>query len=625
MSEKKYSAKDRNYFDACNGDADARSALFSRVSPKLFFASEMYTQDPSLAEETVREFFEHAYEEPKKNHRVFETDALRSVLEASVSKVPYEFPELSEDLPVLPAPEDDPEEIDLEPFEKDIILRNVFSALELPFREALLMRYLEKLSPKKIAVLKHIPEDSAELLVKDAEVRAAYEMSLSGADCFGRTPLQFFADLMEEKRTGRLPKKKVPGKVIVFDLPEEEVKPVSDQKIERTVQNAEKERAQKVLSYARRITLLFTVIVLCLCAIPVRFAMIKAEEKKKEIAHEKALQSLQISFVTEDGEEIQNFEYGAQAVQARSLVESHTGNLEILGDAYIDPSSLTPYETVYRLSTEDEYGEPVSWDVVRHYSVSDTTGPVIVLKSTAVELFSTGSYDPKSNIDSVTDEVDGHLEYAEKEPEALSEDAWGRIYENGWYTVTGNVNPSAKGTYSVKVTASDKHGNRTEESYTVVVSLLWEGARDTSITTGYQAANKTYLYNYLTGTVGLTRAAACGVLANCCQESWFRPEAYDNYYGQDYRGICQWGGGRLEGLYSFCERNGYDWETIEGQAAYIGYELQGTYSFVLRQMMACPNTAQGAYDAAEIFRSQYEVSAYKSKISATAAAYFINE
>lgn len=113
------------------------------------------------------------------------------------------------------------------------------------------------------------------------------------------------------------------------------------------------------------------------------------------------------------------------------------------------------------------------------------------------------------------------------------------------------------------------------------------------------SANVTTTYNYLVGTMGLNSAAACGVLANIEYESDFNPNLTGDY-GTSY-GICQWHNERWDNLKSYCNRNGYDWRSLNGQLHFLQYELTyctGDTGSTLSKLKAASNTAQGAYQAA---------------------------
>lgn len=102
------------------------------------------------------------------------------------------------------------------------------------------------------------------------------------------------------------------------------------------------------------------------------------------------------------------------------------------------------------------------------------------------------------------------------------------------------------------------------------------------------------IFNYLKEK-GLNNAAICGILANIQYESNFNLDSLGD--GGTSYGICQWHNGRWTNLKNYCNQNGYDWHSLEGQLEFLLYELetsaQGTYN-VLKSV---PNTAQGAYNA----------------------------
>ncbi len=119
------------------------------------------------------------------------------------------------------------------------------------------------------------------------------------------------------------------------------------------------------------------------------------------------------------------------------------------------------------------------------------------------------------------------------------------------------------------------------------------------------SANTRYIYNYLTKTMGLNHAAACGVLANIQMESGFNPLALGD--GGTSYGICQWHNERFNSLISYCNSIGLDYNTLDGQLANLNRELSGAYSGILAYIRSVPNTAQGAYDAGYYWCVNFEI------------------
>ena len=91
-------------------------------------------------------------------------------------------------------------------------------------------------------------------------------------------------------------------------------------------------------------------------------------------------------------------------------------------------------------------------------SVKDTKKPVIKLKKEKVEITAGDKFDVASNIESVKDPVDGDIKKSEDK----------KLTKNG-YLITSDVNVKKAGSYTVKVTAYDVNGNKTESSYKVTV------------------------------------------------------------------------------------------------------------------------------------------------------------
>ena len=94
-----------------------------------------------------------------------------------------------------------------------------------------------------------------------------------------------------------------------------------------------------------------------------------------------------------------------------------------------------------------------------------------------------------------------------------------------------------------------------------------------------QMAVEREVYAFLTGELGLTTAAACGVLANIEHERSFRPTVVGDK-GTSY-GLCQWHNERFTALRGYCNALGLDYRTVDGQMAYLRYELGNRYTNLL--------------------------------------------
>ncbi len=120
------------------------------------------------------------------------------------------------------------------------------------------------------------------------------------------------------------------------------------------------------------------------------------------------------------------------------------------------------------------------------------------------------------------------------------------------------------------------------------------------------ASNEEETFFFLTDTLGYSGAAACGIMANIRAESNFYPGAYNS---SGAYGLCQWMGGRRGSLYGFCDSNGYDSDSLEGQLAFLDHEMKTRYPGVYNYLMSVDNTSEGAYDAAYHMCYYYEAPA----------------
>ena len=265
---------------------------------------------------------------------------------------------------------------------------------------------------------------------------------------------------------------------------------------------------------------------------------------------------------------------------------------------------------------------------------ADTASPVITLASDTVSLEVGESFNPGSLVVSINDETDGPLEYTE-------------ALVPGTFTLTSDVNTDTPGSYTVTVTAADKGGNRTERTVSVTVKepeptpaptptptpspTPSPTPASTPAPTPKPAVNgvpnssdpKGQIYNFLTGSMGFSKAQACGILANMHRESRFNSTA-DN--GLGYYGLCQWGGERKDNLFDWCEKNGYDPETIDGQLHFLQYEMPLYYPNTTAQLRACSNDEEGARRACWIFAIGYEVAGeYYAEMSMDKAAEYFNQ
>ena len=118
--------------------------------------------------------------------------------------------------------------------------------------------------------------------------------------------------------------------------------------------------------------------------------------------------------------------------------------------------------------------------------------------------------------------------------------------------------------------------------------------------------NETIIYQYLRNDLQLNEAGASGVLSNLFFESSFNPNASSP--GGSYYGIVQWGGGRKTNLESYAASLGVDRSDLKAQLDFMKQELNmAYYRSVYNDLLSVDNTADGAAQAADIFKRRYEV------------------
>ena len=148
---------------------------------------------------------------------------------------------------------------------------------------------------------------------------------------------------------------------------------------------------------------------------------------------------------------------------------------------------------------------------------------------------------------------------------------------------------------SIEVT----HGNSSEDN--VMASLMSADGymnAGTIVHVEYPSDESAIFY-FLTEHMGMPASSACGVIANIEHESNFNPNALGD--GGTSYGICQWHNpSRWDQLIAFCNDNGYDWETMDGQLYYLEYEItQGgeAYTGIYSVLMSQADNSLGAYQA----------------------------
>ena len=148
-------------------------------------------------------------------------------------------------------------------------------------------------------------------------------------------------------------------------------------------------------------------------------------------------------------------EYGRGSVNPTSYVRCSDPSVELSAPS-IDTSQTGAKSVVFTLRKGRSQRQ-----ATLSFTVADTQAPSISLSSGTVSVKEGASYDPRSNVRSVSDPVDGSLSYVSSAPAS---------YGNGWYTVSGSYDTGTPGSYTLRVTACDRNGNRTTRDFTLRVT-----------------------------------------------------------------------------------------------------------------------------------------------------------
>lgn len=189
-----------------------------------------------------------------------------------------------------------------------------------------------------------------------------------------------------------------------------------------------------------------------------------------------------------------------------------------------------------------------------------------------------------------------------------------------WYCVTGDYEET-EGHYYQFSPLFDETQYQLSEDLDLLMEVpyisvfLYAGDGISLLSSNSESSNTTIVFNYLVDELKMNSAAACGVLANIYYESGFDPHMEGD--NNTSYGICQWHADRKTNLINYCKSNNLDYTTLEGQLAFLKYELVNSYSKIYNYMLDEKNTADGAYDAGWYWCYNFEVPANRETVSVT--------
>ena len=146
-------------------------------------------------------------------------------------------------------------------------------------------------------------------------------------------------------------------------------------------------------------------------------------------------------------------EYGSANYDINKLIKKVEGEIVSVKQD-IDTKQVGEQEVVVEVKKED-----IVKDVSFLVNVVDTTAPVVKIKEEKVTITEGDDYDLTTNIESVTDEVDGDIAYSNDVQEG----------SNFYYNFSYGADIDDVGSHEVVVNAEDKNGNVTQTKFTVEV------------------------------------------------------------------------------------------------------------------------------------------------------------
>ena len=154
------------------------------------------------------------------------------------------------------------------------------------------------------------------------------------------------------------------------------------------------------------------------------------------------------------------FEYADTTVDLNTFVSkdldtyTHKVNESVLNEE--DLSKTGTREVQFEVSIKDYYNRTYKKTLSATYTVADTQYPKIALSENEIEVTEGAELTLSDYVESVSDPVDGPLEYSEEQ-------------KAGSYWFDGNLDLNTPGKYEIEVVAEDKNGNQSSETINVTV------------------------------------------------------------------------------------------------------------------------------------------------------------
>ena len=143
------------------------------------------------------------------------------------------------------------------------------------------------------------------------------------------------------------------------------------------------------------------------------------------------------------------------------------------------------------------------------------------------------------------------------------------------------------------------------QAHAVLVPEFMEQEEPEPLSDAEREANVLQIAAFLRYEMELPDSAVAAVLANIDRESAFDPRAIDET--GCFFGLCQWSKTRWLNCFQFCRRNDLDRLSVEGQLAFLRYELEGEYDWIRTQhLLYAEDSEDGAQEAQYYFCELFE-------------------
>ena len=152
--------------------------------------------------------------------------------------------------------------------------------------------------------------------------------------------------------------------------------------------------------------------------------------------------------------EVKAIEYGTADYDPIELVENVPYGKIVNYTTHVDTNSIGTQKLMFVVEDEN-----VTKVINVEVEVVDTEKPEIATEEETISIEEGNEYNIKDNIKSVTDKVDGELEFVETETED----------KKSYYTVSTDLDTNTAGNYQVSIKAVDNSGNISEKTYNVNV------------------------------------------------------------------------------------------------------------------------------------------------------------